>query len=92
MERLLTGAWRRCRAAAEDYALARDTALPAAREALVKLAEGWRAGRFRYLDYLDGQHAALDAELAMLDAAREYWNARLAMEWSPATDSGAAAP
>ena len=92
MERLLTVAWTRCRAAAEDYALARDTALPAAREALVKLAEGYRAGRFRYLDYLDGQHAALDAELAMLDAAREYWNARLAMEWSPATDSDSTAP
>ena len=92
LERLLTGAWRRCRAAAEDYALARDTALPAAREALVKLGEGYRAGRFRYLDYLDGQHAALDAELAMLDAAREYWNARLAIEWSPATDSGSSTP
>ena len=61
-------------------------------EALVKLAEGYRAGRFRYLDYLDGQHAALEAELEMLDAAREYWNARLAMEWSPATDSGSTAP
>lgn len=92
LERLLANAWRRCRAAAEDYALTRDTALPAAREALVKLAEGYRAGRFRYLDYLDGQHAALDAELAMLDAVREYWNARLAMEWSPATDAGSSAP
>ena len=92
LERLLTGAWRRCRVAAEDYALARDTALPAAREALVKLAEGYRAGRFRYLDYLDGQHAALEAELSMLDAAREYWNARLAIEWSPATDTGSTAP
>jgi len=91
LERQLTGAWRRCRAAADDYALARDTALPAAREALVKLGEGYRAGRFRYLDYLDGQHAAFDAELAMLDAAKEYWNARLALEWSPA-DAGSSGP
>jgi outer membrane protein TolC len=72
-------------AARDDYAVAVRDGRPAAREALEKLAAGYRAGRFTYLDFVEGQRAELEVELSALDAVREYWSARFALEWGAGT-------
>jgi cobalt-zinc-cadmium efflux system outer membrane protein len=53
---------------------------PAAREALEQLRHGYQAGRFTYLDQLEGQRAALDADLLELETIRDTWSARLELE------------
>jgi outer membrane protein, heavy metal efflux system len=83
----ITVYYRRLIAAQENYETAGKDGEPAAREALQNLSEGYRAGRFTYLDYIEGQRAALDAQLSTLDALKEYWGARVSLEWA-----GGAAP
>jgi cobalt-zinc-cadmium efflux system outer membrane protein len=77
----LAGLDRRMRFASEDYEIVATRTRPAARAALESLGSGYRAGRFTYLDYVEGQRAMTDVELAMLDAVRDYWRARVALEW-----------
>jgi len=81
----ITANYRRLIAARENYETASREGEPAAREALEKLGDGYRAGRFTYLDYVEGQRAALEAQLATLDALKEYWNARVALDWGGGT-------
>jgi outer membrane protein, heavy metal efflux system len=80
-----TASYHALEAARQNYEIARDQGEPAAREALEKLGQGYRAGRFTYLDYIEGQRAALEAALTTLDALKEYWASRLALEWGGAT-------
>ena len=56
------------------------TVLPSTQEALELLSAGYRAGRFRYLDYLEGQRSALEAEILAIDAAQSVWSARMTLE------------
>jgi len=72
---------RRMRFAREDYEIAATRTRPAAHAALESLSSGYRAGRFTYLDYVEGQRAMMDVDLAMLDAVRDFWSARVALEW-----------
>ncbi len=67
-------------AAADAIDTARAQVLPSAREALSLLRAGYRAGRFSYLELLDGQRAALEAELLVLDSTRDGWAARAVLE------------
>jgi cobalt-zinc-cadmium efflux system outer membrane protein len=76
-----SAAYHALEAAQQNYETARSEGEPAAREALEKLGSGYRAGRFTYLDYIEGQRAALEAALNTLDALKEYWASRLALEW-----------
>jgi cobalt-zinc-cadmium efflux system outer membrane protein len=80
LEQQLAEAQQRRSAARESYELARTHAWPAAERALAQLEDGYRRGRFTYLDYLDGQRSALDIQLALLEAERDYWRARLTIE------------
>jgi len=80
-----TASYHALEAARENYETARTEGEPAALEALEKLGSGYRAGRFTYLDYIEGQRAALEAALSTLDALKEYWGSRLALEWGGAT-------
>jgi cobalt-zinc-cadmium efflux system outer membrane protein len=59
---------------------ARTRLAPAAREALVQLQRGYHSGRFSYLDQLEAQRAAVEAELTMLETERDAWIARLTLE------------
>jgi len=79
-----TASYHALEAARQNYETAQNEGEPAAREALEKLGDGYRAGRFTYLDYIEGQRAALDAALTTLDALKEYWSSRLALEWGGA--------
>ncbi len=76
-----TASYHALEAARQNYETARSEGEPAAREALDNLGAGYRAGRFTYLDYIEGQRAALDAALTTLDALKEYWSSRLVLEW-----------
>jgi outer membrane protein, heavy metal efflux system len=67
-------------ASREAYELARDRVVPAAREALARLDQGFRAGRFTYLDHWEAQRELIDAELTRVRAARDAWSARLKLE------------
>lgn len=66
-------AYRRMLGARAAYATGVSVARPAAREALSQLGAGYKAGRFSYLEYADGQRAAVEIELALLDAEKDYW-------------------
>jgi len=76
----LISARERLEAAVERHEDARTRLVPAAREALQQLQHGYRAGRFTYLDQLEGQRAAAEAELTLLQTARDAWSARLELE------------
>ena len=80
LEQQLKTAYDSLMAAKDAEEMARSRLLPAARQALAELQKGYRAGRFTYLDQLDGQRAALDAELTAAGTIRQTWSARLALE------------
>ena len=67
-------------AARDKEEIVRTRLLPAAREALGELQHGYRAGRFTYLDQLEGQRAALDAEATEVQLLRDIWSARFTLE------------
>jgi len=67
-------------AARDREEIVRTRLLPASRDALAQLQKGYRAGRFTYLDQLDGQRAALEAELTAIGAERDLWIARFTLE------------
>ena len=59
--------------------------LPAAEEAMRGLAAGFRAGRFTYVEVLEGQRGLLEARFLGLELTREAWNAQLELErWGAA--------
>jgi outer membrane protein TolC len=70
----------RLKAAVERHEEARTQLVPAAFEALRQLQRGYRAGRFTYLDQLEGQRAAAEAELTLIQTARDAWSARLELD------------
>lgn len=80
LEQELRADWDRLIAARDQSELARTRALPAARQALIDLERGFRAGRFTYLDQLEGQRAGVEAELLAIDAERDLWVARFELE------------
>jgi len=80
LEQELLSAYDRLLAARDRFETARTELEPTAREALDQLQRGYRAGRFTYLDQLDGQRAAVEAELLTLQTERETWSARIALE------------
>lgn len=57
-----------------------ETAAPRAVEALALLGAGYRAGRFGYVDLVEGRRAALEAREALVDAAAAVWRARAELE------------
>ncbi len=80
LELELRNAHGRLLAARDRYEAARTRAQPAASAALAQLQRGYRAGRFTYLDQLEGQRAAVEAELLGFQTAREVWGARFSLE------------
>jgi cobalt-zinc-cadmium efflux system outer membrane protein len=76
----LVAATERLKAAVERHEEARTQLVPAAFEALRQLQRGYRAGRFTYLDQLEGQRAAADAEQTLIETARDAWSARLELD------------
>jgi cobalt-zinc-cadmium efflux system outer membrane protein len=70
----------RLRAAIDAFAIVRDLVLPSTEEALGSLRAGYRSGRLGYVDLLEGQRAALEAQLVSVAATRDVWSARLALD------------
>jgi cobalt-zinc-cadmium efflux system outer membrane protein len=80
LEQELRSDWERLMAARDRSEIARTREQPAAQRALADLDRGYRAGRFTFLDQLDGQRAAVEAELRVLETERDLWNARFELE------------
>jgi cobalt-zinc-cadmium efflux system outer membrane protein len=80
LEQELRAAYDSLTAARDKEEIVRTRLLPAAREALTELQRGYRLGRFTYLDQLDGQRAALDAEMMELQLIQDLWSARFTLE------------
>jgi cobalt-zinc-cadmium efflux system outer membrane protein len=80
LEQEFLSAYARLGAAMDSYTQIHDELLPSTQEALELLGVGYRAGRFSYLDYLEGQRSALEAEMFSLEATRNVWSARMALE------------
>ena len=80
LERSARDAIDRLDAALDAHGSMVGTVLPAARQTLVELQRGYRAGRYAILDLLAGQRSALDAEISSLEAAQEVWSAYLALQ------------
>jgi len=57
-----------------------NTAAPRAGEALALLTAGYRAGRYGYVDLVEGRRAALESRLAVIAAAADAWRARAELE------------
>lgn len=69
----------RLRASVDAFVGVRDRVLPSVDDALRELRSGYRSGRLSYVDLLEGQRASLEARMAVLEAARDVWSARLAL-------------
>lgn len=80
LEQELAGAWGRLQAAKQRFAEVRTRMEPAAHDALAQLQRGYLSGRFTYLDQLEGQRAAVEAELLELETEHDAWSARLELE------------
>ncbi|MFV3074383.1 TolC family protein [Niveispirillum fermenti] len=65
----------------------RDQIVPTARQALDNVNEGYRQGKFGYLDVLDAQRTLFDVERDLIEALRGFHDARAELE-----RLGAAAP
>jgi cobalt-zinc-cadmium efflux system outer membrane protein len=59
-----------------SLAALRQDVTPRSRVALLQIENGYRAGRFSYLDLADAQRSLLEAETATITAATEAWRAR----------------
>jgi len=80
LERELRSSWERLMSARDRSHDARTRALPTARQALAELERGYRSGRFSFLDHLDGQRAAVEAEMLVIETERDLWTARFELE------------
>ena len=58
----------------------RDKVLPASETAFNAASEGYRQGKFAYVDVLDAQRSLFDVRLQMLDALADYHDALLSLE------------
>ncbi len=80
LERELRSDWERLMSARDRSRDARTRAEPTARQALAELERGYRSGRFSFLDHLDGQRAAVEAEMMVIETERDLWTARFELE------------
>ena len=67
-------------AASEVFAIIRDRVLPSTDDALARVQAVYRSGRVSYLELLEGQRASRSTRLRFLEAARDVWSARLALD------------
>lgn len=80
LEGALRNARERYRAGVAAHERLRDQATPLAQEALAALSAAYRAGRLSYVDLAEGQRAALETRLALIEATAEVWRTRMAFE------------
>jgi outer membrane protein, heavy metal efflux system len=76
----LTQAYRTAQRAHEQIEIYLDEVLPAARTAVQLGAEGYEAGKFTYLEVLDGQRSLIGATQAYVEALVDYQKARADLE------------
>jgi cobalt-zinc-cadmium efflux system outer membrane protein len=58
----------------------RDDVLPEAQKAFDASLEGYREGKFGYLDLLDAQRTLFDARIEYIDAVADYYSAAADVE------------
>ncbi len=68
------------------------TALPAAREALAAVEEGYRFGKFDFLNVLDAQRTYAELQRSYIEAVASGMNAAIEMERIARCDAGPAGP
>lgn len=71
----LAEAWNRMAASRAELAALKATIIPAAREAFDAITEGYRLGRFGYLDVLDAQRTLITYNAQYLRALAEFHKA-----------------
>ena len=76
----LTEAYRRFTAAQDRVETYRDTILPKATKALLQTNQGYKAGKFTYLDVLDAQQTLAEARQAYLSALEDLNNQGASLE------------
>jgi cobalt-zinc-cadmium efflux system outer membrane protein len=69
-----------------------ETALPAAKEALAAIEEGYRLGKFEYLNVLDAQRTYAELQRRYIEAVASGMKAVVRMERFAPCDSGAKPP
>ena len=75
VHRNLTQTWATLAAARSEALIVRDGLLPNAQKALDAASEGYRQGKWGYLDVLDAQRTLYEARARYLDALSEYHKA-----------------
>jgi cobalt-zinc-cadmium efflux system outer membrane protein len=75
-------------AAQAEVQLLRDEALPGAREAFVATQEGYKQGKFGYLELLDAQKTLSELTRSHIDALNAYRNAFIEVERVTGLDGG----
>lgn len=71
----LADAYRTLAAAHDEITVLRETVFPGSQEAFDRISEGYRLGRFAYLDVLDAQRTLIAAGSQYLRALAEYHKA-----------------
>lgn len=87
----LTEAYRTLAVAHDEVGTLRTTVLPGSRETFEAVTEGYRAGKFGFLDVLDAQRTLIAAEGQYLRALADYHKAVADVErliGAPLTDAG----
>ena len=76
----LSEAWRRMRSSKAEIEVLKNESLPAAENAFEAVRYGYRAGKFGFLEVLDGQRTLFDARSRYLDALAAYHRAAVEVE------------
>ncbi len=81
----LTRAYRELTAAYSEVQTIREETLPAARSAFEAIRQGYREGKFGYLDVLDAQRTLFDVRRQEVRALNAYYQRRADVERLTAT-------
>ena len=76
----LRSAYESFKGALATFEAMRTVVQPKHEEALRQVADGYRAGRFSSLEFLEAQRGLLETELALVDAQADAWRARSTLE------------
>ncbi len=87
----LTDAYTRFGTAHERVKTLGESVVPTMESAFEAAQEGYRQGKFGYLDMLDTQRALFEARAALIDATETYHSARTDLERLTGDDAGRAA-
>ena len=80
LDTTLTRVYRTLTATQQEAQTLADETLPAAQSAFASVREGYRRGKFSYLEVLDAQRTLFDVRRQQIRALRRYYRARIRIE------------